>query len=270
MTEKRRLSELLKNRRILFTIISSLIILVGFGIAFLIFKNNFTAFFIATCICIIPIFCFSKNKKTGLLLALYAGFFGFMTEWWGCGLGYWTWRETISIHMMFGIFPIEMPIIYFFCGLWVNQVLNEVYSTEIEDFRENQHLHCSKHGLIFVIITIITTYSIFIISPVWIQSMLILSTGLILMMVIAKRIIILSFGLFMGFIGFLLENFATGGFSSELIIWQYDFLVHETALIVDPIIIAMPISAVIAYLGTGLILCSLIFIGVKTVNKNTI
>ncbi len=253
----------LKDRRILITIFSALIILIAFSIAFLIFRTNFIAFFFLTCLGIIPIFFFSRNKKIGLVVGGYAGFFGFLTEWWGCSLGYWTWINTQSLYMVFGIFPVEMPIIYFFCGLWINQFLNEIYIEEIEDFRNNMQLQISKPWLIFLFITTAICYLTFIISPIWIQSMLILSTGLILMASISKRKIILSLGGITGVAGFFFENFATGGFLPDLIIWRYNFVVHQSAIIPDPIIVAAPISAIIAYFGTGLIMGSLIFIGTK-------
>jgi len=254
------------DKKILSRIVFAAAIFAFFSVAFIIFTNNWFAIFLLTSIFIIPIFYLSKNKKTALLVGAYGGIFGFLTEYWGCSLGLWVWVDVITLWNVNGVFPVEMAIIYFYCGIWVNQVFQDVFEKQIEEHFQDFRPQFFKNKIqnVILVIVFVACYTIFIIERIWIQSMLILSTGLLLVSFIPKKKIIWVVAIVVGFSGLFLENFATGGAQwlfPGLVIWQYNPSLHINALIPNPMFIASPISAVIAYTGSGIIMGSILYLG---------
>ena len=103
--------------------------------------------------------------------------------------------------------------------------------------------------------------TIIIIEPIYIQSMLLISCGVNLFIWLPKQTkeLVLPMAIFMGFVGFFFENFATG-IIPTFSVWEYNIEAHSNLNIPDPLVGVAPISALIAYTGTGLILFSLTFI----------
>ncbi|MFX0099826.1 MAG: hypothetical protein ACFFCS_09595 [Candidatus Hodarchaeota archaeon] len=246
------------------------------------FKNNWIIFLTFTTPAVLLILWVSKRRKACIPVVIACGVTGFITEFWGCGLGLWSWVDMKTLFMVndgiigVGGFPIEMPIIYSYVGVWINQMSNELFSDAGESFRSKgrYQIFSNKKWNMVIIVTFIVSASIIIAGPLWVQSLVFLSTGILLMSFIPSgsrsrnHLIILLVGILTGVAGFFFENFATGGIIPEICIWKYDLPRWSEGLIGVPIVFAAPICGFVAYFGCGLIFSAAWFIGLKTFYVN--
>ncbi|MHA1149436.1 MAG: hypothetical protein ACTSR8_14460 [Promethearchaeota archaeon] len=211
----------------------------------------------------------TPNRKLSLITGIIGGLIGFLTEAWGCSTHLWNWTEPIiTLWMILGHyngFPVEVVIAYFASGFWIGKVSLILFEPQHKktlkfwankDYNEKKNLRLGIGILLYV-----TAITVIIIEPVYIQSMLLISTGVNLFLWLPKQTkeLVLPMSIFMGLIGFFFENFATGIIPS-FSVWEYNIAAHNNLNIPDPIVGVAPISALIAYTGTGLILFSLTFI----------
>ncbi len=235
---------------------------------FYIFQTNMLMFGVFVYIGLAWLLYRTPNKKLSLITGVVGGFIGFCTEWWGCPNKLWTWTEPqISLYYFFGHpygFPVEVVIAYFAAGLWIGKitlVLFEPQAKETIQFYENKEYNATKNLRITIaLIVFIVSTTVFIIEPMYIQSMLLMAVGTAVFLTLPKRVmgIIGPFAILMGAIGFFFENFATG-ILPNFSVWEYDLSLYENLRIPNPIIGVAPFSAFIAYAGAGLILFGLSF-----------
>ncbi len=205
----------------------------------------------------------TPNRKLSLITGLIGGFIGFCTEWWGCPNLLWNWTEPqISLWYLFGQpygFPIEVVIAYFASGFWIGKVVLILFEPQVEEiiqFYDNKEYSDTLiPRIVIAIITAVICLTVLFIEIMYIQSMLLLMVGTLIFLTLPKRVmgLVLPFAIVMGGIGFFFENFATGiipGFS----VWEYDLSLYENLNIPIPVVGVAPISAFIAYMGTGFIL----------------
>lgn len=211
----------------------------------------------------------TPNRMLSFLSGIFGGAIGFLTEAWGCPNHLWNWTEPIiTLWMIFGHykgFPVEIVIAYFAAGFWIGKVsliLFEPQHAETLEFFVNKGYLEQKNlklGLILLLYSI--SIIIILMEPIYIQSLILISTGLTLFLWLPKQTkkLVWPMAIFMGFVGFFFENFATGIIPS-FSVWEYNLDVHNNLVIPNPIVGVAPISALIAYTGTGFILFSLTFI----------
>lgn len=238
-------------------------------IFFYVFNTNMLMFGIFVYLGLAWLIYKTPNRKLSLLTGILGGFIGFCTEWWGCPNQLWNWTEPqISLLYLFGKpygFPVEVVVAYFSAGFWIGKITLILFDPQVRDtidFYDSQEFNESiKWRVILAMIITAMGITIIILEIMWIQAMLLLSIGCSLFLLLPKRVmgIVAPFAMFMGAVGFFFENFATGiipGFS----VWQYDVSLYDNLVIPDPVIGVAPISAFVAYMGTGLILFSSSFI----------
>ncbi|MHA1291537.1 MAG: hypothetical protein ACTSQJ_02585 [Promethearchaeota archaeon] len=236
---------------------------------FFIYGTNMIMFGLMVYIGFVWLLYKTPNRKLCLITGCIGGFIGFCTEWWGCSNRLWQWTEPqISIWYVFGHpygFPIEVVFAYMASGFWIGKVSLILFEPQhketIEFFKSNAYLRRKNIKISLNILVYTISISIVIIEPIYIQSMLLISTGINLFIWLPRQTkeIVLPMAVFMGAIGFFFENFATG-IIPNFSVWQYNLKAHNNLNIPNPIIGVAPISAFIAYTGTGFILFSLTFI----------
>ncbi|MHA1791163.1 MAG: hypothetical protein ACTSVI_00880 [Promethearchaeota archaeon] len=262
------LSSLVNNRKKKIQLVEISIFLSLAAMCFYIFNTNMLMFGIFIYAGFAWIFFTTKEKKIPALIGILGGTIGAFTEAWGCLNHYWNWEEPcITIWMIGGHpsgFPFEVVFAYFAAGFWIGKITGVLFPELIEYKKKyasmkNTRIKEKIHYSISLLVSLLA-FTIIVIEPAWLQSLILLATGVILVIFLPRRVTlgILPFSLFMGISGFFFENFATGilpGFS----VWTYNIPLYSTLKIAIPIVGVAPISAFIAYFGCGMILFSLVF-----------
>ena len=249
-------------------LIELLIFFILASLFFFIFNTQMWIFGIFISIGLVWLVYKTPNRKLCLITGLMGALIGNFTEAWGCPARIWNWTQPcVSIWMIFDPiygYPIEVVIAYFAAGFWVGKVTVIFFEPQLKemiDFYKNKGYkdNINIRVAIAIIIDIIGIV-LLIFEPMYVQAMLLIMVGTNIFLTLPKEAMLLvaPFAVFMGAAGFFFENFATGiipGFS----VWQYDLSLYNSLNFPDPVIGVAPISAFIAYMGTGFILFSSAF-----------
>lgn len=233
-------------------------------------QPNLIAFLIVViaCFSVITIFL-AKHIYVGLVMMVIGGLFGFFTDFWGVGNNLWLYNEnSITLWVMNGGdlnnggFPFEIVASYFFASMWIMQVIESLFDTEIADltqkFAGGEKLVRSYKQFVPTVALLIISIIVIIIEPMYWQPLIYFTIGIFTMSLVPgnKKIISIIFGLIMGFSGFFFELFCSGQILPNALIWTYQQPSWDAFVIPSPRILGAPISAVYAYFGVGSALAS--------------
>lgn len=238
------------------------------SIFFYVFNTNMLMFGVPVYIGLAWLFYKTPNRKLSLMTGAVGGTIGFLTEAWGCLSKLWNWtKPQISLYYFFGYpygFPIEVVIAYFAAGVWIGKVTLILFAPQVKEtvefYKNKGYSETMKERILIALIIDIVGPVVFIIEPMYVQSMLLIIAGSNIFLSLPKRVIgvVGPFAIFMGAVGFFFENFATGIFPG-FTVWKYDLTLYKNLRIPNPIFGVAPFSAFIAYTGAGLVLFSLSF-----------
>ncbi len=243
------------------------------AMAFYIFKTNMALFGIFVYVGLAWLFVTTPSRKISLITGIVGGAVGFFSEFWGCTQHVWNWKLPITtIWMIFGDangFPVEVVIAYFAAGFWIAKTAHALFKPSTDytiKFYEARGLQDTvKVRAIMAIVLPIPEIMILLIEPMWTQAMVLTAVGIVIVCFLPNETLkwVLAIGVFMGGVGFFFENFATGGFSADLVVWKYDLSLYAMLRVPNPIVGVAPISAFFAYMGVGLVLFGLSFLLLK-------
>ena len=229
---------------------------------------NLIAFIIVVIICFIVISLFlAKHIYLGIVMMVVGGFFGFITDFWGTGNNVFQYiPETITFAVLIsgelgnGGVPFEIVASYFFCSMWLVQVVESLFEREIEELIEEydsgSKLIKSYKQMLPAIIVIIISIIMISTNLLLIQPWTFFSIGVFLTCLVpgTKKIIPIMFGIIVGFSGLLFELFCSGEIFQDVYIWIYiepDWSFEHTY------------RAIIAYAGFGATFSSLALLLLK-------
>jgi|EP00945_MAST-04E_sp_MAST-4E-sp1_P001226 hypothetical protein len=226
-----------------------------------------------------------EDMALSLLAGFITGSVGAFTEWWGCSNKLWNWvsanavypgdRQTASLFMIGGDrygFPIEVVIAYAGAGFWmasISRVILEKEHAELAHGKGNVSSNALPYRVVSGILLLVAYF-----EPVCLQSCVLLWAGINMTLGLTDqaKIASISWGCLVGVSGFFFEIFATGGIADDFAVWRYDKqrhheMVQSSGTFHLPVyfVSTAPHTAILAYVGTGLI----IFSGTFQITRST-